>query len=335
MLLIMLFFVGCAGSAGPTGPAGPAGATGPAGKDASIACQSCHDNSTTIVAKQLEYEHSVHLVGGNWEAHNASSCAACHEGQGFVDAQTASKFNGSAAPVIGATTGNAYPAAAPTNCRTCHLVHTTYTSADFALRTTAPVKLFAVQGATYDKGKSNLCANCHQSRSVAPKLGDPPVTTTTHYEPMGPQAEVFLGIGGYNVPTTPSVHYVAGPADGCVTCHMASGFGAQSGGHSLNMTNAAGAPNLTACVVCHTGLTTFDRNGVQAAVKAQMATLQKALIAKGLLTADGTTEIAGTFPSAQAGALFNWEIAKTDNSFGVHNPAYIKALLTAGIAALQ
>ena len=92
---------------------------------------------------------------------------------------------------------------------------------------------------------------------------------------------------------------------------------------------------MTPCLPCHTGATNFDIDGVQTAVKAQMATLQQALITKGLLAADGTTEIAGKFPSAQAGALFNYEIVKTDGSNGVHNAVYIKALLAAGIAALQ
>ena len=40
-------------------------------------------------------------------------------------------------------------------------------------------------------------------------------------------------------------------------------------------------------------------------------------------------------PEAQAAALWNWiYIAHEDGSLGVHNPAYTKALIEAGLEAL-
>jgi hypothetical protein len=49
------------------------------------------------------------------------------------------------------------------DCRTCHQIHTTYTGADWALETDAPV-VMVTSGATFDGGSGNLCANCHQAR---------------------------------------------------------------------------------------------------------------------------------------------------------------------------
>ncbi len=50
------------------------------------------------------------------------------------------------------------------DCRACHQIHTSYTAADWALETTARVPLYAFENVTYNGGKGNLCANCHQPR---------------------------------------------------------------------------------------------------------------------------------------------------------------------------
>jgi hypothetical protein len=45
--------------------------------------------------------------------------------------------------------------------------------------------------------------------------------------------------------------------------------------------------------------------------------------------------VVGTYPEEQAGALWNYIRVEEDRSLGVHNSAYIKALLQAGIDALK
>ncbi len=92
-------------------------------------------------------------------------------------------------------------------------------------------------------------------------------------------------------------------------------------------------PDVVVCVTCHKGATNFDIDGVQTEVKAKMDELGKLLEAKGLLK--NGSPVVGTYPEAQAGALWNRISVEEDRSFGVHNPQYIKALLQTGIDALK
>ena len=75
----------------------------------------------------------------------ATFSAAIAEGKNFTQVET----------------GDANPT--HQDCRTCHQIHVTYTSADWALETDAPVSM-VTSGATFDGGSGNLCANCHQAR---------------------------------------------------------------------------------------------------------------------------------------------------------------------------
>jgi hypothetical protein len=97
-------------------------------------------------------------------------------------------------------------------------------------------------------------------------------------------------------------------------------------------------PNVATCQACHSDAESFDINGVQTEVQAQLDELGDALVAAGVLSEDGpeghpTVEEA---PEGVATALWNWiYIAHEDKSLGVHNPAYTKALLEAAFAALE
>jgi hypothetical protein len=97
-------------------------------------------------------------------------------------------------------------------------------------------------------------------------------------------------------------------------------------------------PNAATCQACHSDAESFDINGVQTEVQAQLDELGDALVAAGVLSEDGpeghpTVEEA---PEGVATALWNWiYIAHEDKSLGVHNPAYTKALLEAAFAALE
>lgn len=313
---------GPAGEQGPQGVAGPAGPQGPAGADATftatdLTCTECHNDTAKITGKEFQWEESVHGSGtATAYAGGRATCAGCHSGSGFSARMAAGISNPDDAFPDGVVPDLTRP-----DCRACHEIHTTYTSDDFALATTAPVVLYA-SGATFDLGMGNLCANCHQPRRVLPDATDGMITIdSTHWGPHhGPQSAVMLGIGG-STDGSPAAHYQL-VADGCPACHM---------GDNANHTME---PDTANCQGCHTGLDTFDYDGVQTEIKDLFDQLGKALQAKGLLD-ENLTLVPGDYPAAQAGAAWDYEMISDDGSWGVHNPGYIKSLLTADIAALQ
>ena len=203
------------------------------------------------------------------------------------------------------------------DCRTCHQVHTSYTAADWALTTTDPVALYALEGATFDGGAGNLCGVCHQPRrpmDAADADGNVEITST-HWGPHhGPQTAMLLGIGGAGeVEGSPSAHYSM-VENTCVTCHVG-----ENDDHSFE-------PNAAACVACHGEVDSFDLNGVQTEVEEMAAQLEEKLTTAGLLV-DGHPN-PGVYPAGQAQAAWNWiMITLEDSSMGVHNPKYTKALL--------
>ena len=349
LLLEAALIAGCAGPAGPAGPTGPAGPAGPAGPTGSagpagpagpsgianasdLSCTDCHDSEQSLVAIQAEYSVSVHASGSTALAHEASaSCAGCHTGQGLpmrVDA------NGN----VAAAAPDAVSGPAPINCRSCHQIHETYTSADWAFTTTAPVSLIST-GDTFDAGKGNLCAQCHQARTAVPDTDvTPDVTqptfqvTSTHWGPHhGPEANLLLGVGGYtgSTSTTPSpmAHYSM-TGDACVTCHMGEADGKEAGGHTWT-------PNLANCLACHTDATDFDINDEQTEVQGMLDELKGLLVSEGMMTANNNSPVPGTYDSVKAAALYNFLYIDQDRSLGVHNPAYTRTILQAAIDALQ
>jgi hypothetical protein len=278
-------------------------------------CTECHNDTTVITGKQFAMEETLHAVGTSAAyAGGRGSCTACHSGASFsamvAAGQTVSEFQ----EVVDITRQD---------CRACHQIHTSYTAADWALETTAPVNLYAFGELMFDGGKGNLCANCHQPRRAiaAPDPNDNIAVTSTHWGPHhGPQSAMLLGTGGAGgVAGLPSFHYRL-VGDTCVTCHIGSGMD-----HTFAAVDAS-------CEACHTP--EEDLDAAQAAVEAQIVELHDLLEAEGLYH-DGHP-VVGTYPAAKAAALWNYIfIAVEDASAGAHNPPYTKALLEASIAALQ
>jgi hypothetical protein len=94
-------------------------------------------------------------------------------------------------------------------------------------------------------------------------------------------------------------------------------------------------PNVAACQACHPTAENFDINGVQTEVEADLAELEAALIAKGWLDEEGHPTVSSV-PEKEAVALWNWIFVKhEDNSLGVHNAPYTRALIEAAFAALE
>ena len=281
-------------------------------------CMACHNDTTLITGKQTAWAESTHGTGEAYGRGSSASCAGCHSGGGF------------SAMVAAGLTPDTVEAGDPEptrqDCRACHQVHTSYTDADWALETTDPVGLYAFEEVTYDGGKGNLCANCHQPRRAiaAPDPNDNIAVTSTHWGPHhGPQSAVLLGVGGAgDVAGRPSAHAML-VKDTCVSCHVGEGMG-----HTFE-------PDVSACVKCHSDAEDFDIDGLQTEVAALIAELRELLIGKGLLDEEGHP-VVGEYPAAESSALWNYIMIEIeDGSLGVHNPSYTKDLLEASIAALK
>lgn len=325
-----LVLAACAGAAGPSGqagPAGPAGPQGPAGPAgaapaaADLSCTQCHNDTTLIDGKATAWSTSLHGTGTAFLRGTSKDCAGCHSGGAF-SIRIAAGLNPAQVEA-----GDLDPTRQ--DCRTCHQIHTTYTPDDWALETTDPVALYAIEGSTFDGGMGNLCANCHQPRRDAPVAENGVITgITEHWGPHhGPQSSMLLGVGGAGgVTGSPSPHY-SSVKDTCVGCHM--------GGDAANHTFT---PNVATCQTCHTDATNFDINGVQTEVTAMADELGAKLVAAGVLSEnsiDGHPTVTEA-PENVAIALYNWlYVHHEDRSMGVHNSAYTKALLQAGLDALK
>ena len=278
-------------------------------------CTECHNDTTALPGRATAWGDSLHGTGEAYVRAASAGCAGCHSGGAFSEMVAAGQ-NPSEVEV-----GDLNPTRQ--DCRACHQVHTTYTGADWALETTEPVALYAFEGVTFDGGKGNLCANCHQPRRAIAAEGGIVNWSSSHYGPHhGPQSAMLLGVGGAGeVEGAPSAHATM-VADTCVSCHVDP-----AGGHTFE-------PFLAACTGCHADAENFDINGVQTAVEEKLTALHEALVAKGMLDEEGHS-VPGEYPEAEANALWNYiYIADEDKSLGAHNSAYTLALLDASLAAL-
>ena len=309
---------------------GPAGQDG---MDANSSCVACH-NQTNMTLKSVEYEQSGHAAGVNvGYAGGRNACATCHSNEGFIETLHTGKD----------TTAANIPIPTRIACETCHDFHNSLDfetdGQDYALRTTDAIKLKAFGNEkTIDfKSASNLCANCHQPRTLGPEslAADSFNITSTHWGPHhGPQATYvqgmaafeFEGTASYPDPGT-STHATAGA---CITCHMgeATEEGDEvHGGHSFKA-------NLANCTACHTDATSFDINGVQTEVEGLLEEIATVLKANGVVD-DAGHVIAGKHPTKFAAAYFNYIGVEEDRSMGVHNPDYILAVLKNTLAAIK
>ena len=344
LLISAVLFTACAGSegaqgrAGPAGPEGPAGPAGPAGESASmgdLTCTECHNDTALITGKKAAWETSVHATGaGLAYAGERGGCAGCHAGSTF-SAMIAAGKNFSQVEEDYATLGAA--GATHQDCRTCHQIHTTYTGADWALETDAPVTT-VTSGATFDGGAGNLCANCHQARrylagfaakdeagNVIPDKYAANVRFNTHYSV---QVDVLMGTIDFAfVEGKPGAHYSM-VEDTCVACHMGEG-----NDHGFT-------PQLATCQGCHADAEDFNVNGYLTEFEEEYKALEDALKAKGIIDEEGATVTKNADGSPVildadvAQALFFYTTVHEDGSEGIHNPNYFKALVKAALAAL-
>jgi hypothetical protein len=271
---------------------------------------------------------------------------------------------------------------ASVSCVTCHSVtdatdpHRTgkpYVAGSFPLR----VPTGAADQATIEKspdttavtgtpaglyGTANACVWCHKSRKdVTNYIGADTVLTSVNWGPHeGPQSDVFSAKGGYQFATMTYGTSTHQQKLTCVDCHMNAPAPSQDGG--ATWANHSFYPQLSACLSCHAGATSFDINGGEGQIKATMFELQKALNDAGYLTrgaaapypalqpselTDAHFELDHTRPGGgaeggvlhltadQAGALYNYIIVARGGALGVHNPKYTKQLIFDSYMAIK
>jgi len=350
ILASSLLLINCTSDAvqGPAGEAGIDGFDGIDGVDSTTDCRACHalDHREPI---QLAYSNSVHgsgehvfgKIGGPTFYY---ACARCHSNEGFIDQIT-----------YGSPDPGGYGLVSPISCTGCHSEHRSFNfeedGNDMALRTLDPVTLIVDTEETIDLanvsdvlGKSNLCVNCHQPRTALPEddgEGNFEITSSHWGTHHNPQSTMFEGIQGVLLPG--SLPYPARASSthrkesSCVNCHMSESSVATTGDHTFN-------PTLDACIVCHEGLTTFNKDGFQTEVVAQLEVLAGLLAQVQGVDPDGAPitgividdePIEGTFPIVGAEAAWNYIFVFEDQSKGVHNPAMVEALLQNTIETLQ
>lgn len=289
----------------------------PGGEGDVDGCKDCHNESTLITSRVAQHESSLHGTGGSFVRGEGAACAGCHGTEG-----SKARINAGLPPHDPSVTGIVN--VSPMGCRTCHDIHMTYTGVDWVLTGDAAPAAMEKTGGTYDGGKGNLCAECHQIRNDLPVASGGNIdlgTNTrfgTHY---GVEAQMLLGEGGMGVTGTPSTHYQI-IADTCVTCHM---------GDESNHTYL---PKVARCTTCHAGATDFDIGGTQTEIQAMLDEVHDLLVTSGIMSDNGRS-IPGVYPEAVASAMWNYKIVAYDASNGVHNPAFAKALLQQGLDALQ
>jgi hypothetical protein len=285
---------------------------------ADLTCTECHNDTAIITSKKAAWQISLHGSGLAFiEEGERNSCAGCHSGSAF-SAMIAAGQNFSQVE-----SGDAEPT--HQDCRTCHQIHTSFTGADWALETDAPVA-FVTSGLTFDGGSGNLCANCHQARryiaSFVSKTDATKYAATIRFNThLSVQGDILMGSGGFGVEGKPGGHYTM-VENTCVGCHMG-----ENDVHTFE-------PQLESCVACHADAESIDVNGAQTVVKERMAELETALKAAGLLDENGTP-VPQDIDEKQATALWNYEVILEDASMGIHNPNYITAMLDAAFEALK
>jgi len=266
-------------------------------------------------------EESVHGTGEAFIRGESTRCAGCHGSEG-AEARIEAGLPPHDASVEGVENVSPY------SCRTCHDIHQTYTRADFSLTGDASAVKMEYTAGTYDGGLGNLCSNCHQIRNPQPEVtaGEIETGTTRFGTHHGAEAQMLLGEGALGLTGNASIHYQA-VDNTCVGCHMGEGR------------NHTFEPDLANCQACHADLDTFDRNGVQTETAELLAEIRPLLVSAGILDNDrdpeGNRSFDAVFPEEVANAMWNYMFVLEDQSMGVHNPAYTKAMLEYALEVLQ
>jgi formate-dependent nitrite reductase cytochrome c552 subunit len=266
----------------------------------------------------FQHRESIELIQNQWaeslhagsmdtpeerERMNQPGCAHCHTAQGYWREILGGEP--SAAP---------YQNAIGITCEACHF----------------PDRLEKADAALRAGTKQQACTGCH----------DILVQNDTGGFSSCLQGSMLRGEGGSEFEGR---DYPAGPhgqiARRCVGCHMAPSPGGEAGlslgGHTFRVITKGETPRLfngAWCLDCHDDLTLEDVTESQAEVRELMRRLA------GLLPSQENGE--PRFPEdsvlsdTETKAAFNYYFVLKDGTWGVHNPEYIRALLTDSISFL-
>lgn len=368
LVVATLVLSGCEGPQGPPGKDGKDGQTGVLNLEGfapNINCGNCHnpdlDTTYYLWARRYQWTNSKHAYGGDLER-NGPDCAGCHTTEGFIERWK----NNWTSQRVGAKDNPS-----PPGCFACHSPHS---RGNFSLRDTVPVVIKSYVGGvpdlTFDYGKGNICAQCHQTRSLSP-VPNPnktantdtiTITSSRWYPHYGVQAQMLAGTGGFefvgynyrgssNHTTNATIRQ-----EGCVACHMASqvyppdlGSG-RGGGHTMKIRYSSDETQSDTLFVlkgcnqsgCH-GSPGFTKATILAAEKAiedSLHALETLLIQRQWLTTSGlvnasTSRPLKIAPEAKAGALYNYFFVEHDLSRGMHNTKYAQDLLNSSLQALR
>ena len=342
LILASGFFIQCTsdpipGPPGADGKDGIDGIDGIDGVDGTTSCVSCHSDEFRDPIR-LAYAESLHGSGNTWSSRGTSAtCSRCHGNEGFVD-----YLSGLYVDSLGNAIANpdGYLVGNPINCSGCHDMHRSFNfeedGNDKAVRSIEPVNLFLdpnitidIRNASDELGLSNLCVNCHQPRDsydIPGPTADYIVTSSRFGPHHGPQSVMLEGIMGANI--SGSVAYPgvgsAGHREGssCIACHMGESSDPEQGDHTWQAADDT-------CLKCHS-----SRPPAVTGFQTDYDRLLELLVAEGALTPTGSA-VQDTFPAHVAQAAWNWRFLMEDQSKGVHNPNYAKALLKNSIEALE
>lgn len=365
MLSIFLVFAIAMTNCTKEGPAGPAGADGVDGTngtdgtdgvDGNSTCLECHTqaNMDAIAASFNEHKH---VIGSSWARGTSASCGRCHSHDGFVEY---------------VRSGNEIAATISTQleCKSCHNSHSSLEEGISApIYEFASVASMVHEGSSYDYGKGNLCAFCHQARrgpssyysdeaaTYDRKFTGDDIAVYQAHGAIGPNGSMEL-IGDtlfvtFDVPTTHtytnSTH--AGPHHGPQANVMAADIGSIMGEpfdrdhhtdcascHVNAETDGSGhtfVPNIASCNECHES-TGYDMEAEMQEIADRMEAVKMALEEIGAIHIgdDGIHPMYASLPTNQWNAFWDYMCLLEDNSHGVHNFAYAKTLLSQAETAL-
>jgi hypothetical protein len=325
------------------------------------ACAECHGSEPKYPVRGVrsQYLTSVHRTGGHASYSNSEGCQRCHTNEGFIEFVKKGKVDPKAIVANPSEIG----------CFTCHAPHDT---GNFSLRKTDKVTLS--NGAVFDKGKGNLCANCHRAvflpKDEVKARSIPFDFWGAHH---GPQADMLLGTNAYEFPgrTYSKSPHALLPEANCVTCHMTQprqryALMPTIGGHSFRIggeVHEAPKLNNAGCLSsgCHaemkqvpgkhlfdrTAAADYDGDGRIETIQEEVQGLLQRIINKqgsGLLQTmkDPLYDAKGAFirnkvqyPVEVVAALYNYKFVLEDGSRGMHNTKYALQLLMDSIKGLD
>jgi len=341
LVSVVMTMASCEGPMGPTGADGAKGDKGePGDPGTTLACAECHNNNAQVPIFSAQWSTSIHATGGNAPYANRTGCVQCHTSQGFLEYVAEGSVADLSIPE--------HPS--QISCYTCHNIHKSYSDDDWTLTKPGAQKLdVQYNGADiiWDKGSSNQCVSCHQERPVspAPVVNGPDfaITSSRIGPHHGPNSNLILGKHPFELPGTDHPANGHSTSKGCVTCHMATPYGYQAGGHSMSLkydSHGTELRLLTGCATCHdigsSPYTAFNNKieELQEEVAQLLEDLEVQLTAAGIY--NPSTELAktGTFKANAVLAYLNFNTVKEDRSLGMHNPEYIKSLLVKSIESM-